>query len=185
MSQRTRSQWAGRLLLGVAAALLAVQVLWLARNLPSLQPVSPGDLAPSFALRAVDEHGAVSPRTVRLEDLRGQVVLLDFWATWCKPCLASMPLVERVHQRHHARGLAVLSINLDDPAKARALLAAQDGTLLLFADDGTTAERYKVSTIPHLVLIDRLGVVRHVHRGMADEAEIDTQVRRLLAPPPS
>lgn len=182
---RTRSRWAGRALLGIAAALLAVQSLWLARNLGSLEPVTSGDRAPPLALRAIDARGAMSPQLARLDHLHGQVVLLDFWATWCGPCVDSLPAIERVHRRYQDQGLMVLSINSDDAHKARALLRSLGATLPLFADDGTTADRYRVSTIPHLVLVDRHGIIRHVHRGIADEAELDQHVRALLAPPPT
>lgn len=182
-ARAARARWAGRLVLALAAVLLVVQARWIAGNMALLRPVSSGDQAPALALHPIDARGQVRGRATRLADLHGQVVLLDFWATWCNPCLRAMPALERIHQRHRDQGLAVLSINLDDAAKARAVLDSLGSTLPLFADDGTAADRYRVSTIPHLVLIDRLGMIRYVHRGLTGESALEAQVQQLLASP--
>jgi thiol-disulfide isomerase/thioredoxin len=120
---------------------------------------------------------------VTLEDLRGQVVVLDFWATWCGPCRESLPAIDRVYRRHREQGLALVSINTDDPVKARAMLRSMGISVPLYVDDGTVAERYGVSTIPHLVILDRMGMVRHVHRGFDGESTLDAQVTALLRTP--
>jgi peroxiredoxin len=91
-----------------------------------------------------------------------------------------LPAIERVYRRHRDQGLAVVSINTDDPVKARSMLRSLGITVPLYVDEGAVAERYRVNTIPHLVIIDRMGMVRHVHRGFEGEATLDAQVSSLL-----
>jgi thiol-disulfide isomerase/thioredoxin len=111
------------------------------------------------------------------------VVLIDFWATWCGPCRQSMPAVERLWRRHQADGLAVVSMNLEgDAARARAFAAGFQPplTVPIYLDDGRAAAAFQVDGIPELVLLDRSGVVRRLHVGTFDEAELDGAVADLL-----
>lgn len=176
--------WAGRLLLGLGLALVIAHGVRIARDLDAVRPVMAGDPAPAFHVHGIDEAGRVGDAGLGLGDVRGQVVLLDFWATWCKPCLASMPTVDGLYRRHRTRGLAVVSINMDDPAKARAQARALGLAMPLYMDEGGAAHDYKVTTVPHLVLIDRQGRIRHVHRGVPDADALDAVIRELLAEPP-
>ena len=177
-SARARSRWAGRALLSVASIILSLNSIWVARNLDRLRPITPGDVAPLFVLPAVDEHGQVTDQPVGLAQYQGEVVLIDFWATWCGPCLRALPGVERVYRAYHDQGFEVISINTDDPGKARELADSMQLSFALVVDEGTVAERYGVTSIPHLVLIDRQGVVRHVHRG--ERGLTGTRGRRVV-----
>lgn len=177
---RRRARIAGTGLVAVAGLVLLLNGIWIGRHLDELGPISAGAVAPAIALPAIDARGAVSTDVLRLDELRGQVVVMDFWATWCGPCRQSLPAIERVHRRHAGRGLAMVSINTDDPAEARAMFERMSVTLPLYLDNGTAADLYKVSTIPHLVVIDRRGIVRYVHRGFSGERALDAQVRELL-----
>ncbi|GAB4517350.1 MAG: hypothetical protein Tsb0020_35940 [Haliangiales bacterium] len=156
---------AGWLTLAMAAGLAALNGVGLARDLDSVRPVSLGTPAPSFHLHAVDARGAVGGQHLSSDELRGQVVLLDFWATWCGPCIDAMPDLAALDASYRDHGLRIISINMDNAAKARATLRSLDIDLPLYVDDGTTADKYKVTTIPHLVLIDRDGDIRYVQRG--------------------
>ena len=180
--------WAGRLMFALALALAAVHGAAIARDLPSVRPVLAGDAAPDFHIRSIDEHGQVGGPGLRLDDLRGQVVLVDFWATWCKPCIEALPAVDDLHQRYGARGLAVVSLNIDDPAQARVLARRLALSAPLYADDGRAAHDYKVTTVPHLVLIDHRsadhGQIRLVHRGLPDKRALAAEIEALLAHPP-
>ncbi len=172
-------------LAGIAVAALAASVLvlngaWIASNTERLRPVSLGDMAPSYTLPAVDAEGRVGAQHVDSTALRGKVVLLDFWATWCRPCRQSMPLIDRVYERYRGRGLEVLSINTDDPVAGREMLRSMGLSLPLYFDSGVVSHHFQVSSIPHLVLIDERGLVRHVHRGFQGEEILDRQVRELL-----
>jgi thiol-disulfide isomerase/thioredoxin len=175
--------WAGRLVIGLALALVAVHGVAIARDLGSVRPVLAGDAAPGFHVRSIDERGRVGAAGLRLDELRGQVVLIDFWATWCKPCIDALPAVEGLYQRYREQGLAVVSLNTDDPARARELARTLGLTLPLYADDGRAARDYKVTTVPHLVLIDRHGRILSVQRGLSSEDALAAEIERLLAHP--
>jgi thiol-disulfide isomerase/thioredoxin len=179
--------WAGWLVFGLALALVAVHGVSIARDLASVRPVMAGDAAPGFHVRAIDERGRVGADGVRLEDLRGHVVLLDFWATWCKPCIEALPAVDGLHRRYRDQGLAVVPVNTDDPVRARELMRTLGLTLPLYADSGRAAHDYKVTTVPHLVLIDyRQGEharIRQVQRGLSSKDALAAEIERLLAHP--
>lgn len=178
---RRRARLAGMVVIAIALIILALDVVWIARHVDTLRPVSAGDLAPPFSVPEVDAAGRVGPGRLDLAELRGKVVLIDFWATWCGPCRESLPAIGRIYQRHAAQGLAVVSMNTDDPVKARAMLRALRVDVPLYVDTVGVADLYRVTTIPHVVLVDRLGVVRHVHRGFAGEDELAEDVQQLLA----
>jgi thiol-disulfide isomerase/thioredoxin len=121
-----------------------------------------GDPAPAFALPVIDPRGELgSP--IALSSTAGKVTVLDFWATWCKPCLQALPRFDALAKRHP--DVVVLAINIDDPAQARALFDERGYRPTLLFDDGTVSLRYGVTTIPHSVVIDRAGIVRLVARG--------------------
>jgi thiol-disulfide isomerase/thioredoxin len=167
-------RWIGAAVAAVAALGAATQVVWIAGNLDLVRPMKSGGEAPAIALPRIGPGGALGDR-VTLVASRGKITVLDFWATWCKPCLASMPRLDRVARSHP--DVAVIAVNLDDPAAARALFDQRGYAMTLVADDGDTSQRYSVSAIPHTVIIDRRGVVRQVVRGTADVAAIIETIR--------
>jgi thiol-disulfide isomerase/thioredoxin len=163
---------------GIAAIValgVAVQAAWIAGNLELVKPMKTGDEAPGLALPQIDRAGQLGDK-LTLAAMRGKVTVLDFWATWCNPCLAAMPRLEKLARSHP--DVAVLTINLDDPAGARALFTERGYTMKLLADDGDVSQRYGVTSIPHTVIIDRRGVIRDVIRGTGtDIAAIVDAVR--------
>jgi thiol-disulfide isomerase/thioredoxin len=171
-----RARRAGRAVLGIALAGLVVQGVWLVRHPGHVRPVDAGGDAPAFALPAiVDAEGSLGPRR-ELAVSRGNVVVLDFWATWCKPCVTGLPHLERLSR---IPGVDVIAVNLDDPGAAFHLFATRGYRMTLLADTDGTSERYGVSTLPHTVVIDRRGVVRLVARGSA-MAAVETAVQAAL-----
>lgn len=96
----------------------------------------------------------------QLQKLRGDVVLLDFWASWCPPCRKSMPLVEKLHQEYRDKGLVVLGVNHEEPSIARGFLRENGfGFPTLVDASGETFNRYGVTAIPTTYFIDRSGRV--------------------------
>lgn len=166
------AKYTGLALALLAAAGIVFQVGWLARNLDSLRPVSVGNAAPAFALRAIGPTGTLGePRGIT----PGKITVIDFWATWCKPCIVALPKLEAMQ----SPDVEVLTINLDDPKAARELFDQQRYTMPLLADDGGTSERYGVSSIPHTVVIGRDGMVVRVFRGSTkDLATTVEQIRK-------
>lgn len=167
-------RWIGAVVVAVAALGAAGQVVWIAGNLDLVRPMKSGIEAPAIALPRIGPGGALGDR-VTLAASRGKITVLDFWATWCKPCLAAMPRLDRVARSHP--DVAVIAVNLDDAAAARALFDQRGYAMTLVADDGDTSQRYSVSTIPHTVIIDRRGVVREVAHGTADVAAMVEAIR--------
>lgn len=161
---------------GVAVAGL----LWalLATTGPASAAIVPGTLAPDFTLKALDRPN------LRLQELRGQVVMINFWATWCAPCREEMPELNKLHARFQPSGFTLLGVNLDEDSRQAAGLATQLGLKfpVLFDADKRVSRLYDLATMPSTVLLDRDGKVRFVHRGYRSgtEAEYERQIRALL-----
>ena len=139
-----------------------------------------GERAPEFQLPRLGGKG-----TVELARHRGTVVYLDFWASWCPPCLTSLPLLEEMRKEFPADRFQVLAINVDrDPRKALEFLARRPVGYPSASDpEGVWPERFAIPTMPTSFLIDGSGVIRHVHEGFRaeDMDGLRERVRRLLA----
>lgn len=134
--------------------------------------------APDFTLRSVG--GA----NLRLQEQRGQVVLVNFWATWCGPCRQEMPHLNALYSKYRSSGFVLLGVNIDDDPRAAADLAAKLGVRfpVLLDTDKKVSRVYDMSAMPATLLIDRDGRVRHIHRGYRDGVErtYEEQLRSLL-----
>jgi peroxiredoxin len=122
----------------------------------------PGQVAPSF------EGATTEGRAVQLESLRGQVVLLDFWATWCGPCVASLPHLDQLHRELEGEPFTLVGINVEPHAKdhVRRFLAAHDiGFPSVFDEEGAISASYGVYSYPTTYLLDVDGTVLHAYRG--------------------
>ncbi|HEY4242608.1 MAG TPA: TlpA disulfide reductase family protein [Kofleriaceae bacterium] len=163
---RKRARIAGRAIAVVAVLAVAVQGLWIARNLDYMRPLIDGDPAPPIALPEIG-----GSKTYTIEP--GRVVVLDFWATWCGPCLRSMPALNAIAKARP--DVLVLAVNLDNAVEARKLFDREGyKSLILVEDAGSAADRYGVQAIPHTVVIDKRGFVRGtLHGGDNVEAAID------------
>jgi len=156
------------------------QVLLLALLAGTAGATGPTPAAPDFALPA-REGGEV-----RLSDLKGQVVMLNFWATWCGPCRQEMPLLQQIHAKYEPLGFTMLGVNVEPDS-----VAAQDWLKrmgvpvtfpILFDRQSQVSASFGVEAMPSSVLIDREGRVRHVHRGYkpGDEAVYSDLIRGLV-----
>jgi peroxiredoxin len=140
--------------------------------------VAPSATAPDFALRSVDGPN------LRLQEQRGKVVLVNFWATWCGPCRVEMPHLNRLYSKYRAAGFLLWGVNIDEDPRQAAALASKLGLQfpVLLDTDKKVSRLYDLSTMPSTVLIDRDGKVRYVHRGYRDgyEDTYEKQIRELL-----
>lgn len=136
-----------------------------------------GHPAPDFAL--VDQDG----NPVALSALRGQVVLVNIWATWCPPCRAEMPAIQSVYARYRDEGFTVLAVNQREEASVVVAYLEEHG--LEFAApldvDGRVSDAYRASLLPSSFFIDRAGIVRAVYRGPMARSVIAGTVEQLLA----
>jgi peroxiredoxin len=141
-------------------------------------PVAPGGLAPDFSLRTLDGPN------LRLQEQRGRVVLVNFWATWCGPCRQEMPHLSRLYDKYRSSGFVLLGVNVDDDTRHAVELATKLGLKFPVSldSDKKVSRLYDLTAMPSTVLIDRDGRVRYVHRGYRDgyEDTYDQQIRGLL-----
>jgi peroxiredoxin len=144
----------------------------------AVRAVDVDDQAPDFTLPLLDGGN------LRLQEQRGQVVLVNFWASWCGPCRQEMPLLERMHQRYQDAGFVVLGVNVEGEERpARGLVQQTGVTFPILIDKGQqVSELYDVSAMPSSVVLDRNGVVRYVHLGYVpgDEAKYLDVIQRLI-----
>jgi peroxiredoxin len=140
--------------------------------------VATRSMAPDFTLRRMDGPN------LRLQEQRGQVVMVNFWATWCAPCRQEMPHLNRLYDKYRSSGFVLLGVNVDDDARKAADLAAKLGLRfpVLFDTDKKVIGAYDMNSMPATLLLDRDGRVRYIHRGYRDgfETTYDQQIRELL-----
>ena len=139
------------------------------------RPPLVGAPAPEIALK--DLQG----QEVRLSDLHGKVVLVNFWATWCKPCKEEMPAMQASYERLREQGFVVLAVNeLEDVEKVAEHIKTHGHTFLVVMDHNNgVANRYGVVGLPASFLIDRQGIVReHIFGNLLTEQRIAELVRQ-------
>lgn len=124
-------------------------------------------------------------KTVALGELKGQVVYVDFWATWCPPCRKSFPWMEQMHQRYKDLGLHIVAISLDQKRDIidRFLKNHTASFTILHDTEGSSAEAFKVRGMPSSYLIDRQGNLRLSHEGFndADKPKLERKIKQLLS----
>jgi peroxiredoxin len=134
--------------------------------------------APDFTLPA-RSGGEMS-----LNGLKGQVVLINFWATWCGPCRKEMPLLDQIYQRYKDLGFTLLGVNVEeDSAGAENWLKQTPVSFpVLFDRQNRVSKLYEVTAMPSTVIVDRKGQVRFVHYGYTPgtENEYQDQIRTLI-----
>jgi cytochrome c biogenesis protein CcmG/thiol:disulfide interchange protein DsbE len=130
--------------------------------------------APDFTLQDL------AGNSVTLSSLKGRPVLLDFWASWCGPCRAEMPVVERLNRDYAARGLAVIGVDVGESRETVAHYIAQQGYsyTVVLDSDLEAAMLYNARALPTLVVIDTDGNVAAYGQGMRSEAELRANIRR-------
>lgn len=146
--------------------------------LPAASAVTTMSVAPDFTL-----HTLAGPN-LRLQELRGKVVLINFWATWCGPCQQEMPKLNLLYEKYRAAGFVLLGVNVDEDVKHASEVATRLGLKfpVLLDTEKSISTLYDLSTMPSTVIVDRDGKVRYLHRGYLSgvEADYDKQIRELL-----
>lgn len=185
--ERLRARFRAHFTFGnvVSDVLLLLVLVWAApRLLPHLGALvgvgSGPDMAPRY------EYATLDGRVLGSDSLRGKVVLVNFWATWCLPCRAEMPLLDQMQQRHANAGLVILGLAVDraSTASVRAFVEER-GITYPIAHVGPEAEQTfgGVRGYPTSFLIDRTGRIRHTVLGPIAPLSLEPAVRRLLAEP--
>ena len=140
--------------------------------------VAPAGVAPDFTLRSVDGPN------LRLQEQRGRVVLVNFWATWCGPCRQEMPHLNRLYEKYRSSGFVLLGVNVDDDQRNAVGVASKLGLTfpVLLDTDKKVSQLYDLSAMPATVLIDKDGRVKYLHRGYQSgyEDTYDKQIREML-----
>ena len=137
-----------------------------------------GQSAPDFALKSS------TGENLRLSEYRGDVVMVNFWATWCGPCRQEMPLLDELYNRYQRVGFNLLGVNIDDDSRRAMQMVEELGVNfpVLFDARKEVSKLYDVDAMPVTVIIDRQGTVRYVHQGYKPGYEnmyLD-QIRSLL-----
>jgi peroxiredoxin len=153
-------------------------LLLTAASFPAGAVVAAGAPAPAFSL------GSNTGKTVSLADLKGQVVLVNFWASWCGPCRTEMPILEQISKKYKAMGVTLVGVNVEpNSADAQKWLQSTPVSFpILFDTDSTVSKLYQVEGMPNTVILDRKGNVRYIHRGYTPGAENEymDQLRALI-----
>lgn len=124
---------------------------------------------------------------LNIAGFKGKVTYVDFWASWCGPCLQSFPFMAETYKEFKPKGFELIAVNLDEEREAAdAFLAKQHADFTIASDPaGDCPRQYDVQAMPSSFLIDRKGNIRHVHLGFRekDKAEIRAQIEALLSEP--
>lgn len=162
-----------------AMPLRALLLLVCLGTTPSAYSVDVEQIAPDFTLEAL------SGPNLRLQEYRGQVVLINFWASWCGPCRQEMPVLDRLHQRYEEAGFAVLGVNVEGKRAPAEKIAKQSNVSfpVLIDASQSVSKKYDLEAMPSTVMVDRDGKIRYIHRGYkpGDESKYLEVVKQLIS----
>ena len=146
--------------------------------LPALAADPTGSPAPPFTL------GSKAGQSVSLAQYKGQVVMLNFWASWCGPCRQEMPLLESIYRKYNRLGFTLIGVNVEPDSNAANEWLKQTPVSfpILYDKESKVSKMYDVAGMPSTVIIDRSGKVRVLHRGYkpGDENEYLDSIRTLV-----
>ena len=167
----------------LAAASILIAVLACGPSGDSADPAAgsaaPEPEAPGFTLERLDGG------SVTLADLRGKVVVLDFWATWCPPCEFQIPILNDVHARLDGERVAILGVSVDTegPEKVRAYLDEHPAEYPILMGSEALARKFGAPGFPSLIVVDPQGRVDQIHVGLMEAEELEEAIGRAEADP--
>jgi len=157
-----------------------VLALALAPFVAQADGLAAGQAAPEIGLS--DFKG----KAIKVAELQGKVVLVDFWASWCKPCKEELPVLEELHKKFADQGLVIVGVNIDKEASIATEFLSKNKLNLSFSivndKEHGVAKRYAPPTMPSSYLIDRSGKIRFVHEGFraSDGAKLEAEIKAML-----
>ena len=148
-------------------------------SVPTLHARELKGAAPNFTLKTLN-----APKVKSLKDFKGQVVLLNFWATWCKPCRDELPYLEAIHKKYKKLGFSVVGVNIDEEVQlASELVKKTKLTFPSFSDPKSkVSDLYKIEAMPSTIMIDRKGNWRYLYNGYKPgyEVKYEKHVKKLV-----
>lgn len=142
-----------------------------------IEGVQVGNLAPDFQLPNLDGEA------LSLNELRGKPVILNFWATWCRPCVTEMPYLQEIHEEYSDEGLMLLAIDVNEsPSQVEEFLQNNNLSLPVLLDiDGAVTKKYRIQVIPTTFFIDGDGVIQEKRMGaFINAAQIEKQLSKIM-----
>jgi thiol-disulfide isomerase/thioredoxin len=124
----------------------------------------------------------MSGKTVRLSDYKGKVVLLEFWATWCPPCRASVPGLEKLHKAYKDKGLVLLAVSMDEGGWDEVQSYVKESGITYTVLKGTedVAMKYRVINIPMMLVLNKEGKIAKRYLGMANDEDLENDIKAIL-----
>ena len=156
----------------------AFLIIALAAGFAPLAAIVPNQPAPAFTLKSLDG------KTLALSELKGKIVVVNFWATWCPPCRAEIPDFVEVYEQNRAKGLEIVGVSVDEmtPQQLRPFVDKNKMSYpVALVTDKILRDYGPISAIPTTFIIDKKGIIRHAEEGMMDKQTLTTLFQKLSA----
>ncbi|MFD1397110.1 thiol-disulfide oxidoreductase ResA [Kroppenstedtia eburnea] len=175
MNRKTR-YWVRRVLMLIMVGAVAFAIYKTVSD-GEKQTVEEGMEAPDFQLQTLDG------KEMKLSELRGRAVLLNFWATWCEPCRDEMPAIQKVYEKHRDKGLVVVGVNIaESQLTVKGFVRQLDLSFPILLDkERKVVDQYRIEPIPTSLFIDKDGKVVRIVKGQMDDVQMETYALEALS----